>query len=82
MFYVYALYNKQANKTYIGQTDNLTRRLNEHNDHKYSSYTSRYPGEWMLIYQELVTTRPEALKREKQLKSGNGRLFIKTHIPG
>ncbi|MDZ7786303.1 MAG: GIY-YIG nuclease family protein [Candidatus Saccharibacteria bacterium] len=81
MFTVYAILNKRANKIYIGQTENMKRRLTEHNEHTLGGYTSRYPGEWVLIYKESVATRSEALRREKQLKSGDGREFIKTFIP-
>jgi len=81
MFVVYAIYNKSAGKVYIGQTENIVRRIDWHNDHTFQSYTSRFPGRWKLIYQESVATRPEALIREKQLKSGNGRLYIKSLIP-
>jgi putative endonuclease len=82
MFTVYVLYNILAKKSYTGQTDNINRRLLEHNNHSLGGFTSRYRGEWVLIYTESVTTRSEALMREKQLKSGNGRAYIKQYIPG
>ncbi|MSR85418.1 GIY-YIG nuclease family protein [Candidatus Uhrbacteria bacterium] len=82
MFFVYAIYNRKAGKFYIGQTENIQERLDQHNNHVFVGYTSRFPGEWELIYQESVTTRSEALKREKQLKSYRGREFVKKHIPG
>ncbi len=82
MFSVYAIYNKEADKIYIGQTVNMTERLKQHNNHTFKGYTARFQGKWELIYEESVATRSEALKREKQLKSGNGRLFIRSHIPG
>ncbi len=81
MFQVYVIYNPLSQKTYTGQTEDLTRRLEQHNDHTFKSFTSRYRGEWVLIYKESVATRSEALIREKQLKSGNGREFIKQFIP-
>ena len=81
MYFVYAVHNQEAGKYYIGQTSNLDERLRMHNDHTFKSYTSRFEGEWKLIYKEMVSTRLEALKREKQLKSFRGREFIKTHIP-
>lgn len=80
MLHVYAIYNRQANKYYIGQTMDIQVRLGQHNDHTFKTYTSRFPSEWELIYQESVATRSEALKREKSLKSGNGRLYIKSLI--
>lgn len=81
MFTVYAIFNDVAKKYYIGQTENLERRLKEHNEHKYPGYTARFRGEWVLIYSESAAIRSEALIREKQLKSGNGREYIKSLIP-
>jgi putative endonuclease len=81
MFYVYVIYNNCANKYYVGQTENISLRLQQHNNHTFKSYTSRFPGEWELIHQESVATRSEALKRENGLKSGRGREYIKSIIP-
>ena len=82
MFYVYTIYNKDNNKIYIGQTENLKERLKLHNNKTFkNSYTSRYSGKWKLIYKELLNTRSEAIRREKQLKSYRGRQFIKSFIP-
>lgn len=79
---VYALYNKQAEKIYIGQTIDIAKRLKEHNEHTFKGFTSRFQGTWELIYTESVANRSEALLREKQFKSYRGRQFIKKHIPG
>ncbi len=82
MYYVYALFNKEHNKIYIGQTENIAERVLAHNNHSFDrSYTARYSGEWKLFYIEEFNTRSEALKREKQLKSYRGREFIKQIIP-
>jgi len=75
MFSVYVLYSESFNKIYIGQTDNLERRLFEHNNGLLSSYTKRYIP-WKIIYTENFISRSEALIREKQLKSQKGREFI------
>ena len=80
MYSVYAIYNKTVGKFYIGQTENLKVRLKLHNDHTFKGYTARFLGKWELIYQESVATRPEALERERQLKSHKGRDFIKSFI--
>lgn len=81
MFYVYAIYNKKHNKIYIGQTINLKKRLELHNNKEFKNcYTSRFDGKWELIYKEKCNNRQAALIREKQLKSYQGRQFIKTHI--
>ncbi len=81
MYFIYAIYNKSVDKIYIGQTEDLIQRIELHNNHMFKGYTSRFQGKWELIYKESAATRSEALKREKQLKSYQGRKFIKKHIP-
>jgi putative endonuclease len=80
MYYIYALYNQEADKIYIGQTADINKRLVEHNNQN-KHFTGKIQGKWVLIYKESAATRSEALKREKQLKSYRGRVFIKNHIP-
>jgi putative endonuclease len=79
-FFVYAIYNTTHDKIYIGQTIDLIARLKQHNDPSFKKFTSRYSGDWILIYHELFSSRVEAVKREKQLKSYQGRKFIKNKI--
>ncbi len=80
--FVYAIYNPKHGKIYIGQCMDIGLRLQEHNQGKYkNSYTSRFDGEWKLVYSQNVENRSNALKREKQLKSFRGREFVKTYIP-
>ena len=82
MYIVYALYNPKHDKIYIGQTEDLARRLELHANGTFrQSFTARMSGKWILIYQESVENRRAALVREKQLKSFRGREFIRTHIP-
>ena len=81
MFYVYALYNIKNDKIYIGQTGNIDKRLAEHNNKLGNHFTAKLDGEWILIYKEILNSRTEAIKRERQLKSYKGREFIKHYIP-
>lgn len=82
MYFIYAVYNRENNKIYIGQTSDLETRIKLHNTKTFiNSYTYRFSGFWELIYEEKVNTRQDALKREKQLKSYRGREFIKQYIP-
>ncbi len=81
-FSVYVIKNSTNNKIYIGQTSNLENRLKRHNKvlkNKKTSYTSKNisNGIWELVYKEGLISRKDALKREKELKSYQGRLFIK-----
>ncbi len=83
MRHVYAIYNQENDKIYIGQTKDLDERLKLHNNREFKgSYTSRFSGYWRLVYKEKVKTKGEALLREKQLKSYRGREFIKKLIDG
>jgi len=81
MWFVYALYNAESDKVYIGETGNLEQRVEEHNKKRGNHYTAKFAGQWDLIYKEEVVDREQALVREKQLKSFRGREFIKQHIP-
>ena len=74
--YVYILKSVTANKTYVGHTNNLERRLVEHNSGK--SQFTRVFKPWKIIYTEEFVTREEAIKREKYFKSSSGRIFIKS----
>ncbi|MDD4412913.1 MAG: GIY-YIG nuclease family protein [Patescibacteria group bacterium] len=83
MFCVYAIYNRELDKIYIGQTVDLDRRLKYHNGElksKPKSFTYKNKGDWKLIYKEEVSTRKDAMIREKQLKSYQGRVFIRGKI--
>lgn len=79
MYFVYVLYSGKFNRTYTGFTNNLERRLNDHNAKRNKSTKAYAP--WEIIYTEEVATRIEARAREKYLKSGIGRDFINTIRP-
>jgi putative endonuclease len=78
MYYVYILYSLNANKSYVGSTDNPERRLSEHNSGR-SYFTDRYKP-WVLIYLEEYRDKISALRREKYLKSRSGRRWIKKEV--
>jgi len=81
-FFVYILRSESTGKTYVGQTDNLSRRIAEHNDPSFrlTLYTKRNPGPWRLVYSEEYGTRTESMRREKWLKSGQGREWIRAEL--
>ncbi len=81
MHFVHAIYNKKNDKIYIGESSSVERRVEEHNQKKGNHFTAKFEGEWVLIYEESLATRTEAIKREKQLKSYRGREYIKQFIP-
>ena len=71
MYTVYVLKSLKDRKRYIGYTNNLHRRLNEHNSGRTVSTRLRRP--FVLIYQEQFATKEDAETREKHFKSGKGR---------
>jgi len=81
MYWVYALYSKKIDRLYIGQTQDMNKRLREHREGV--SFYTRRAKDWELLHSEEYTTRSEAMKREKQLKSYQGRNYIrKTYLGG
>ena len=73
--YTYVIYNQEVDKFYIGQTNNLEKRLARHNNklpNKKTSFTSKNKGVWQLVYQEQYLNRAQTIKREKYLKSYRG----------
>ena len=81
-FWVYILRSEATGKLYIGQTSDLEERVMRHNSEEGGSkrYTHRQEGPWTLIYSEEMETRSDAMMREKYLKSGQGREWIKENI--
>lgn len=79
MFYVYALKSEKNNKRYVGSTSKSPQeRTHDHNTGSNSFTRQNKP--WKLIYTENFTTKNEALKREKFLKSGQGRKWLDENI--
>ena len=80
MFTVYVLLSQSTNKLYVGQSANLERRLLEHQS-SLARYT-RGRGPWQLVFHEEYGTRADAMQRERFLKSGQGREWLKKMLNG
>jgi putative endonuclease len=78
MYYTYVLRSKKDNRLYTGSSNNLERRLSEHNSGKVSSTKSRGPFE--LIYYEACMNEQDARAREKYLKTGMGKRYLKNRL--
>lgn len=78
MWYIYALKSDKDGGLYIGISEDPERRLKDHNTGMTKSTKSRRP--FKIIYKETCGDRAEARKREKYLKSGFGREFLKQFI--
>ena len=79
MYYVYVIRSVNKGILYIGQTEDINKRVKEHNEGLLGRFTKN-KGPWELVYQESYMTRSEAMKREKYLITGAGRDFIKRNI--
>ncbi len=73
MYWIYILRCQKTGKLYTGLTEDLIRRLAEHKTNKRT---------YQLVFKEPWPTLHEALKREKYLKSGNGRRALKNILAG
>lgn len=73
MYYVYILQSQKDFGFYTGLTENISRRLREHNSGQVKATKARAP--FMVTYTEMFETRQKARAREKFFKTGAGREF-------
>ena len=78
MFYNYIIESEKNKSWYIGYTDNLRRRLKEHNQGLNIS-TKRYIP-WKLIYYEACTDKADAVRRERYMKTTQGGRMAKRRL--
>lgn len=78
MFFVYILLSLADHRTYTGFTDNVQRRLEQHNGGLVRSTKFRVP--FKILFIEEFNTSQEAKKRELWWKSGAGRRKLKEYF--
>ena len=78
MYYTYVLQSKKDWNFYTGFTKNLKLRFEQHNKGLIESTKDRRPFE--LIYYEGCIGKEDAVKRERYLKSYNGKMFLKRRL--
>jgi len=80
MFWVYILENPSG-KFYIGQTENLAVRLEDHNrTDAFDGHFTRKNGPWKLVWFEEHPTRSSAMRREQQIKRMKSAKWIRSHL--
>ena len=77
-YYVYVLQSKLDQNFYTGVTEDLRKRLEDHNYGRVSSTKNRRPLN--LVYFEGCLSKKDATKRERYLKTAWGKRFIKNRI--
>jgi len=78
MNYTYVLLSQKDKKLYIGWTNDLRRRILNHNKGLVSATVNRLPVK--LIYYEACLSKEKVIQREKQLKAGFGRAYLKRRL--
>ena len=78
-YYVYVIQSNKDSRFYTGFTVDLRKRLKEHNEGKYISWT-KGRGPFDLIYYEACKNKEDTRQREKYLKTGRGKRFIKERL--
>ena len=76
MFYTYILRSEKDSRNYIGFTNNLRRRVADHNSKIGSTYTKKN-GPYKLIYYEAYVDKRDAMQAERFYKTGYGREVLK-----
>ncbi len=74
MFVTYILYSEVIHRYYTGQTEDLSRRLEEHNRGKTSGMEKGIP--WKIVYTREFNTRSEAIRLERYIKKRGAYRFL------
>ena len=80
LYYIYILRSQSADKYYVGYTDNVERRLTEHNTSPRTTFTSKYRPWIICCCFEISPSRAEDMRAEKYIKRQKSRVFLKKLI--
>ena len=78
MFYTYVLLSRKDKRLYVGWSEDLKRRIKEHNNGQVQATKGRRPLK--LVYYEACLIESLAIRRERYFKTGSGRAFLKKRI--
>lgn len=77
-YYIYVLKSQKDGALYVGYTDNLKSRFEQHSKGRVTSTKNRRPLE--LVYSEACLSKPDATHRERYLKTAWGKKFLKNRL--
>ena len=77
-FYTYVLLSKKDNKMYLGYSEDLKSRFEQHEKGKVLSTKNRRP--LILVYYEACLSKKDAMNREKYFKTHYGKVFLKDRL--
>ncbi len=78
IYYVYVIKSEIDGRLYVGMSRDVAKRFDEHN--KGYVFSTKGYRPWKLVFREKVGGRVEARRREKYLKGGSGKEYIKKMI--
>ena len=78
MYYTYVLKGKEGKEFYTGATSNIEKRIVEHNEGRVRSTKHKRPVG--LVYFEACLDKDDAFRRERYLKTGMGKRYIRNRI--
>lgn len=78
MLYVYVIQSEKDKKWYTGFTSDLQKRFIDHNSQKIIS--TKHRGPFKLMYYESCKNEQDARSREKYLKTGMGKRYLKNRL--
>jgi len=78
MFYIYLLKSVKDDEWYTGYTNNLQKRILEHN--RGTVFSTKNRGPFKMIYCEICLNEKDAKAREKYLKTGMGKRYLKNRL--
>jgi putative endonuclease len=76
MFSAYILQSQKTRRYYIGSSEDIENRLEEHNSGETKSIRKGIP--WKLIHNEQFETRAETVKKEKQIKARGAKRYLES----
>jgi len=77
-YFLYILQSQKDGSYYVGASENVETRLDQHNRGAGKSTRARRP--WRLVYTEEHNTRSEAVRREREIKKQKNRFYIESII--
>ncbi len=77
MYYVYILYSPKYDRYYVGHTNDVSRRLEQHNNDVKMTYTHKFRPWRLKTFFEIDGTRGDAVKLERYIKKLKSRNVIK-----
>jgi putative endonuclease len=78
-YVVYVLYSERFDRLYIGYSGDVILRFKFHNELAKKGFTIRYRP-WKVIVVEFYSSKKQAMVREKELKGGQGRSWIRNQV--